>query len=176
VHKWFTSHENARRKNSVFVVFYESATWFTTADTRYTATRNLELYELKLHAIYAWHTTKTCVCRFSINVFSHTENSLSHGQTRMKLISQTRKNSYQLSEALLDNKKGTQKGTYHHKKSTSGPLKILGEGWRGTCPCAPLGSYARVNSHQNLNQLKVGESARESMRTVVTGAGCSKAD
>jgi hypothetical protein len=37
-------HENARLKNSVFVVFHESATWFTTTGTL-TMTRNLELYE-----------------------------------------------------------------------------------------------------------------------------------
>jgi hypothetical protein len=45
VNEWFTSHENARRKNSVSVVFYEPATWFTTTGTLIATTWNLELYE-----------------------------------------------------------------------------------------------------------------------------------
>ena len=51
------SDENARRKNSVFVVFYEFTTWFTTAGTTNNATRNLELYESCI-PIYG-HATKT---------------------------------------------------------------------------------------------------------------------
>ena len=47
VHEWFTSHENARRKNSVFVAFYTNLPRDLPPPVRspLTTTRNLELYK-----------------------------------------------------------------------------------------------------------------------------------